>query len=412
MVKEKKLSTTRFQLGFGWEDLRSAKPEDFDKSPSTGIKKDLIEKIGKALCNVPGDFKPLKQIDKLLKEREKMFFEDKKLNWAAGELLAYGSILCDNKIVRISGQDVIRGTFSHRHSILFDAESNDPYTNLDHVQEEQEKLRIFNSLLFEFAVLGFEFGYAIANPHALVIWEAQFGDFVNGAQVMIDQFIAAAESKWDRMNGLVMLLPHGYEGQGPEHSSAKLERFLQLSANYNMVVTNISTPANFFHALRRQLAWPFRKPLINMSPKSLLRNPACISPVSDFTKGGFREVIDDDSVDAKKVDKLLLCSGKVFYELLDNRDKQEKKNIAIVRIEQLHPLPEKQLDAIFKKYEKAKTFFVQEEPENMGAWNYLLRFYRKADIEVISRRASASPATGFHKKHEEEQKNLINKALE
>ncbi|MEQ8360817.1 MAG: 2-oxoglutarate dehydrogenase E1 component [Cytophagales bacterium] len=411
MVKEKKLSYSSVELGFGWEELRNSKPTDFDKSPNTGIKKAQIDAIGKALCTVPKDFKPLKQIDRLLKERNKMFFEEKQLNWAAGELLAYGSLLAENQVVRISGQDVIRGTFSHRHSILFDAESNEPYSNLDFIQENQQKLRIYNSLLSEFAVLGFEFGYAMANPHALVIWEAQFGDFANGAQVMIDQFIAAAESKWDRMNGLVMLLPHGYEGQGPEHSSARLERFLQLSANYNMIVTNITTPANLFHGLRRQLAWPFRKPLINMSPKSLLRNPACVSPISEFTKGNFQEVIDD-TVDAKKVDKLVLCSGKIFYEIHDEREKQEKHNVAIVRIEQLHPLPEKQLEAIFKKYSKAKCFFVQEEPENMGSWNYLMRYYRKRDIEVICRKASASPATGFHKKHAEEQKNLINKALE
>ena len=391
---------------------RNSEPKDFDKSPSTGIKQAQLDAIGKALCSVPDNFKPLKQIDRLLKERHKMFFEDKVLNWAAGELLAYGSILSDNKIVRISGQDVKRGTFSHRHAVVFDAESNEPYSNLDFIQEKQENLRIYNSLLSEFAVLGFEFGYAMANPNALVIWEAQFGDFANGAQVMIDQFIAASESKWNRMSGLVMLLPHGYEGQGPEHSSAKLERFLQLCANYNMVVTNISTPANLFHAMRRQLAWPFRKPLINMSPKSLLRHPICVSPVSDFTKGGFQEVIDDNVIDAKKARKLIICSGKIYYELREERDRLKKKDIAIVRLEQLHPLPEKQMDAIFKKYEKTEKLFVQEEPENMGSWSYLLRFYRNKDINVVCRRASASPATGFAKKHKEEQENLIKKALE
>ncbi len=412
MVKQKTIEHKSVLFGFGWEDLRYATPEDFDKSPETGIKQELVTKIGKTLSTLPKSFKPLKQIDRLLKERKKMFFEDKVLNWAAAELLAYGSILADGKVVRISGQDVIRGTFSHRHSILFDAETNEPYSNLDFIQEDQQKLRIYNSLLSEFAVLGFEYGYTMANPNALVIWEAQFGDFANGAQVMIDQFIAASESKWDRMCGLVMLLPHGYEGQGPEHSSARLERFLQLSANYNMVVTNISTPANFFHAMRRQMAWPFRKPLVNMSPKSLLRHPMCISPISEFTQGSFLEVIDDTSVDAKKVTKLLLSSGKIYYEILEEREKQSKQNIAIVRIEQLHPLPEKQLESIFKKYSKAKIFFVQEEPENMGSWSYLLRYYRKRDIEVISRKASASPATGFAKKHIEEQRNLINKALE
>lgn len=412
MVKEKKIEVKSQIMGFGWEELKYAKPADFDKSPSTGVPKAKIDAIGKALYTVPENFKPLKQIDRLLKERKKMFTEEKVLNWAAGELLAYGSILADEKIVRISGQDVMRGTFSHRHAVLFDAETNEAYSNLDHIQDKQEQLHIYNSLLSEFAVLGFEFGYAMANPHALVIWEAQFGDFANGAQVMIDQFIAAAESKWNRMNGLVMLLPHGYEGQGPEHSSARLERFLQLSANNNMIVTNISTPANLFHAFRRQLKWSFRKPLINMSPKSLLRNPACVSPLADFTKGSFKEVIDDERATASKVKKLLLCSGKIYYELEEERAKRKKEDVAIVRIEQLHPLPQKQLDAIFKKYSKAKPFFIQEEPENMGSWNYLLRYFRNSDLEVISRRASASPATGFAKVHAEEQKNLINKALE
>jgi 2-oxoglutarate dehydrogenase E1 component len=411
MVKQKPPLHMAPDLGFGWEVFRKAKPKDFEKSPKTGIKKGEVDAIANALCTVPDDFKPLKQVDKLLKERNKMFFEEKTLNWAAGELLAYGSILSEGKIVRISGQDVMRGTFSHRHAVLFDAESNEPYINLDHIHGGQETLRIYNSLLSEFAVLGFEYGYSMANPNALVVWEAQFGDFANGAQVMIDQFIAASESKWDRMCGLVMLLPHGYEGQGPEHSSARLERFLQLSANYNMIVTNITTPANLFHALRRQIVWPFRKPLINMSPKSLLRLPACVSPVSDFTKGGFQEVIDDASVDPKKVRKVLLVSGKLYYELLDEREKQGINDVAIVRLEQLHPLPEKQIEAIFTKYGKAEKIFIQEEPENMGAWNYLLRFFRKSDLEVISRRASASPATGFAKKHAEEQKELINKAL-
>lgn len=411
MVKQKPPMHMAPDLGFGWEMFRKAKPNDFEKSPKTGIRKAEVDAIANALCTVPDDFKPLKQVDKLLKERNKMFFEEKMLNWAAGELLAYGSILSEGKIVRISGQDVMRGTFSHRHAVLFDAETNDPYVNLDHIHGGQQSLRIYNSLLSEFAVLGFEYGYSMANPNALVVWEAQFGDFANGAQVMIDQFIAASESKWDRMCGLVMLLPHGYEGQGPEHSSARLERFLQLSANYNMVVTNITTPANLFHALRRQIVWPFRKPLINMSPKSLLRLPACVSPLAEFTKGEFLEVIDDATVDPKKVRRLLLVSGKLYYELMDERSRQGKDDIAIVRIEQLHPLPEKQIEALFGKYSKAEKYFVQEEPENMGAWNYLMRFYRKSDLEVICRKASASPATGFAKKHAEEQKELINKAL-
>lgn len=410
MVKQKPLEYKFQPLEHGWEKIRRSKPEDFKKSPDTGISKAKIKEIGKALTEVPDGFKPLKQVDKLLQERKKMFFDEGKLNWACGELLAYGSLLLQDHIVRISGQDVIRGTFSHRHSILFDAETNEPYSNLNHINEKQEKLKIYNSLLSEFAVLGFEYGYSIANPNSLVIWEAQFGDFANGAQVMIDQFVAASETKWNRMSGLVMLLPHGYEGQGPEHSSARLERFLTLCGEYNLVVTNISTPANFFHALRRQLNWPFRKPMINMSPKSLLRHAKCISPLEDFEKGGFQEVIDDPDGPAKP-SKVLICTGKIYYELIEERAKRKNKNTAVVRLEQLFPFPQEQLEGIFKKYKGAKFRWVQEEPANMGAWNFLMRYWRKTDIERVSRKASASPATGFAKAHQKEHEDLMTEAF-
>jgi 2-oxoglutarate dehydrogenase E1 component len=315
-VKQKPLPYKPQKVEEEWEQMKWAKPADFDKSPDTSIKDSVIEKVGKALSTVPEGFKPLKQIEKLIKDRNNAFFEDKKLGWAEAELLAYGSLLLDKVPVRMSGQDVKRGTFSHRHAYFFDANSNEAYCGLNNLSKDQSKFYIFNSLLSEFGVLGFEYGYAMATPRALVLWEAQFGDFVNGAQVMIDQFISSAESKWQRMNGLVMLLPHGYEGQGPEHSSARPERFLQASAEYNMVVANITTPANFFHLLRRQVTWEFRKPCIVFSPKSLLRHPLVVSPVKDFTSGTFLEVLDDSNVTAKDVKRVVLCTGKIYYELL------------------------------------------------------------------------------------------------
>lgn len=411
MVKQKEKPYYIQPLEKEWNQLRPAKPEDFEQSPDTSVTDDVIASVGKALTQVPKGFKPLRQVEKLLRERKKMFFQTKELNWAGAELLAYGSILQSGQIVRVSGQDSVRGTFSHRHAVLFDAETDEPYSSLDHIDDNQQPMRIFNSLLSENGVLGFEFGYALANPNALTIWEAQFGDFANGAQVAIDQFISCSETKWYRMNGLVMLLPHGYEGQGPEHSSARLERFLQLSADFNMVVANITTPANFFHALRRQLAWPFRKPLVVMSPKSLLRHPQVVSPISEFTSGKFREIIDDESADPKKVKKLLLCSGKIYYELLEEKQKNNREDVAIVRYEQLHPIPQEQENKIFEKYKKARFFWVQEEPSNMGSWSYMLRMHPKLDIELISRRASASPAIGYAQLHNKEQNEIIQKAF-
>ncbi len=285
---------------------------------------------------------------------------------------------------------------------------------MNHIEEGQEEFSIYNSLLSEYGVLGFEFGYALANPNALTIWEAQFGDFVNGAQTIIDQFISSSETKWQRMNGLVMLLPHGQEGQGPEHSSARLERFLKGSAMYNMIVVNITTPSNFFHALRRQVEWPFRKPLIVMSPKSLLRHPKVVSPINEFTKGKFREIIDDDTAKAGEVKRLLLCSGKVYYDLLEKKEQDKRKDIAIVRLEQLYPLAYGQLDKILTKYKSAKeVVWVQEEPGNAGAWGYILRsLYKRIDnLEVISREDAASPAVGYAKVFNKTQEELVAKAF-
>jgi 2-oxoglutarate dehydrogenase E1 component len=300
MVKQKALPYTLPKLEQEWHSLRKSKPEDFEKSPETGVPLEVLEKIGKALISTPESFSRLKQIDKLLKDREQMIFDKKEVNWATAELLAYGSILTEGNIVRLSGQDVQRGTFSHRHAVLRDVETNEAYSNLEHIQDGQGPFMIYNSLLSEYGVLGFEFGYSMANPNALVIWEAQFGDFANGTQVIIDQFVTSSETKWDRWTGLVMLLPHGYEGQGPEHSNARPERYLQLSANYNLIVANVTTPANFFHLLRRQLKFPFRKPLVVMSPKSMLRHPLCVSPLESLVNGSFQETIGDTYADPKK----------------------------------------------------------------------------------------------------------------
>lgn len=403
----------RHKLERDWSKLRRSKPEDFDKSPTTGITKKDISSIGKVLSSVPEGFTPIRQIEKVLEERMEIFAGKKPFNWATAELLAYGSLLNDKKWVRISGQDVERGTFSHRHAVLHDIENDDQYNNLTHISDDQGKFEIYNSLLSEYGVLGFEYGYALANPNALVIWEAQFGDFANGAQIMIDQFIAASESKWEMMCGLVLLLPHGYEGQGPEHSNARPERFLQLAAEYNMYVCNCTTPANFFHMLRRQLNLPFRKPCIHMSPKSMLRNPKAVSDMADFITGtSFQEVIEDTYADTKKVKKVLLCSGKIYWDLQARQEEDQRKDVAVVRVEQLHPFPKKKVEDIIVKYPKAETVWVQEEPENMGAWSFILREFPEIGIsDKIARKKSASPATGYSKVHVKEQQGLIEDAF-
>ncbi|HPH33847.1 MAG TPA: 2-oxoglutarate dehydrogenase E1 component, partial [Chitinophagaceae bacterium] len=305
-----------------WKKLRRAVVNDFDRSPSTSISEDKFNTVFKAMMSWPEGFKPLRKVEKILQDKVKLFETEHKVDWATAELLAYGSLTLEGKDVRMSGQDVRRGTFSHRHAVLRDEQNDKPYSRLSKIPGKTGKFRIYNSLLSEYGVLGFEYGYALANPNALVIWEAQFGDFANGAQTMIDQFIAAGEQKWNRMNGVTLLLPHGYEGQGPEHSSARLERFLQLCAELNMVVTNITTAANLFHALRRQLAWPFRKPLINFSPKANLRHTGSYSRLEEFVNGGFKEVIDDEKADPADVRKVLFCSGKMYFDLAERQQKE------------------------------------------------------------------------------------------
>jgi 2-oxoglutarate dehydrogenase E1 component len=395
-----------------WQNMGKATEQDFQASPKTAIDQERFNLLFERLMQFPQDFKPLKKVEKLLQEKIKLMESEQKVDWATAELMAYGSLLIDGNIVRLSGQDVQRGTFSHRHAVIRDEQTNKGHNRLNHFTEGQEKFRIYNSLLSEYGVLGFEYGYAMANPNALVIWEAQFGDFCNGAQTMIDQFIVAGEQKWQRQNGLVMLLPHGYEGQGPEHSSARLERFLQMAAELNIVVTNITSAANLFHALRRQLTWNFRKPMINFSPKANLRNPGTYSKVEEFLQGGFKEVLDDEFVqDAAAVKKVLFCSGKIYFELAEKQAKENRQDIAIVRLEQIYPLAQDQLSALHKKYSKATWFWVQEEPQNMGAASFLKMNLHSINFGVISRSASASTATGYAKVHAAEQLEVIETAF-
>lgn len=395
-----------------WHSLKKSTPEDFIKSPATAITKEQLDQVFKAMMAIPESFHPLRKVEKLLQDKQKLFDEQGLLDWASGELLAYGSLLLEGKDVRLSGQDVKRGTFSHRHAILRDEETDQEYDRLSRISENQGKFRIYNSLLSEFAVLGFEYGYSIATPNTLTLWEAQFGDFSNGAQTLIDQFITSAETKWQKMSGLVMLLPHGYEGQGPEHSSARLERFLQMCAEYNIIITNCTTAASFFHALRRQLAWPFRKPMINFSPKANLRHVRSYSPVDEFINGGFQEVIDDPYIDdANNVKKVLLCSGKMYFDLSEKQMKENRKDVAIVRMEQLYPLPVAQLETLNQKYKGATWFWVQEEPLNMGAASYLQMNLKQINYGVISRNPSAATATGYAKVHAREQQEIIETAF-
>jgi len=414
LVKQRSLPYTYQEPELAWKELRKTKdPADFQTSPSTGLDQKVIDKLLHHLMNPSESFTALSKIKRLQKGKKKLI-DANTIDWALAELLAYGSVLLEGKNVRMSGQDVKRGTFSHRHAVYYDAKTFQEYNRLSDIDENQGRFMIFNSLLSEFAVLGFEYGYSLASPNSLVIWEAQFGDFYNGAQTIVDQYISAAESKWQRMSGLVMLLPHGYAGQGPEHSSARLERFLQQCAEFNMTVANITTPANFFHVMRRQLERPFRKPLIIMSPKSLLRHPSCISNIEDITTGqGFKEILDDTNFKNNKgVNKLILCSGKIYFDLVTERKERKlESSVSIVRLEQLYPFPKDQMDAILEKYSGATLLWVQEEPGNMGAWQYILSFMRRTEIEVVSRKTSASPATGFKKQHDKEQQAVLDKAF-
>lgn len=414
MVKEKKLPYEYQEPEQSWRKLKkNATLEDMITIPETGIAEKRVKDLLKGLHRLPDGFQALSKIMRIYKGKQKLI-DDGRIDWALGELLAYGSLLTDGMHVRMSGQDVKRGTFSHRHAVIYDHESFTAYNRLNHLSEKQGRFMIYNSLLSEFGVLGFEYGYSLASPDHLVLWEAQFGDFFNGAQTIVDQYISAAESKWNRMSGLVMLLPHGYEGQGPEHSSARLERFLQACGDGNMVVCNVSTPANFFHLLRRQMTWNFRKPLIVMSPKSLLRHPMCVSSVEElYTGTSFKPVIDEGHTDAqaKKIKRVLFCSGKICYDLLEAIEKEGQKQVAVVRLEQLYPLDKPLIESVVKKYSQAECYWVQEEPANMGAWNYIHTRLGEIKMNVIARRISASPATGHKKSHDEQQARIVAEAL-
>jgi 2-oxoglutarate dehydrogenase E1 component len=399
-------------LGNLWKEIRKANGMDFISSPDTAVDERSLKQIGHQIASLPEGVSFFRKIVKLQNERREMIEKKGVLDWAMGELLAYGTLLKEGYPVRLTGQDTQRGTFSHRHSVLTVEDSEQTFIPLSTVSDGQAKFEVINSLLSEYGALGFEYGFALTSPQTLTVWEAQFGDFSNGAQVIIDQYISSAEEKWKVMNGLVLLLPHGYEGQGPEHSSARLERFLAISGHTNIQVVNCTTPANFFHVLRRQMHRPFRKPLVIFTPKSLLRHPRCISSLSEFTNGGFREVIDDPSADPDKIRKVVFCSGKLYYDLLEAKEKMQQQEVALVRIEQLYPLPLAQLKEVVKRYGKATIWhWIQEEPANMGACDFLLRNFREVPLTFTARPPSGSPATGSMHLHKIQQQLLLDKAM-
>lgn len=394
-------------LSHTWEGYRHGKLADFEQSPETGVDKKKLIELGTKLSTLPAGKKYFRKIAKIFEDRLNAIKEDK-LDWGTAEMLAYATLLEEGHPVRISGQDVERGTFSHRHAVVKTEDTEEEIETLNMLSEKQAKFYVYNSLLSEYGVLGFEYGYSLATPKALTIWEAQFGDFFNGAQIMVDQFISAGEDKWATQSGLVMLLPHGYEGQGAEHSSGRMERFLQQCADTNMQVVNTSTPANHFHLLRRQLKREFRKPLIVFSPKMLLRYPAATSSLDEMSKGSFQEVIDDPSAKVSNIDTVVFCSGKFYYEMKEKAMEYGVDNYAFIRVEQLYPLPKKQIDAILAKYKNAKNIlWAQEEPSNMGAWTYIAMSMREIPFIGICRNATAATAEGSKKLHEKRLKQLF-----
>ena len=402
-----------------------------DKRGISGVDKNELIKIGKKMSTIPDDFVVHKTLKRIFKLRYEIFNKTKKVDWSTAENLAFATLLTEGFSVRLSGQDSGRGTFSQRHAVLRNQENHDRYIPLNNLQKNQKKFEIIDSLLSELAVLGFEFGYSLSEPETLVLWEAQFGDFANGAQIIIDQFITSGESKWGRASGLVMLLPHGYEGQGPEHSSARLERFLQLCAGENIQVVNCTTPSNYFHVLRRQMHREFRKPLIVMTPKSLLRHKRCISDIAEFSiKSTFHRVLEDDAYikqnnlislnNEDKIKKVVMCSGKIYYDLVEAREKSKNKNVVFIRLEQLYPFPAKTLANILKRYRQAKFIWCQEEPKNMGAWNTVRNYLDRTleminikdiNVKYVGRQASSSTATGNANKHLAQQKEILEKIL-
>ena len=388
-----------------WKNFQRVVDSNFFSQVDTSVNKTTLTILAKQLYDIPNSSRFFKKTIKLLNERKSMIEKSKMIDWSMAELLAYASLLDEGFHIRISGQDVERGTFSHRHAILKVEDSEEEISPLQNIKKSSN-FEIYNSLLSEYGALGFDYGYSITLPNTLTIWEAQFGDFSNGAQIMIDQFISCAEDKWKVMSGLVLLLPHGYEGQGSEHSSARIERYLQLCAKYNMQIVNCTTPANFFHVLRRQQIRNFRKPLIVFTPKSLLRDPLCVSSFDDFSKSSFHEIIDDEII-LKNTEKLVFCSGKIYYELFKERSKYNDANLRLVRIEQLFPLDVKQINEIVEKYQPKEIIWVQEEPENMGAWRYILSNLKNLNIKLVSRKPSPAPASGSSKSFADQQKIII-----
>lgn len=407
----KKVKIVRF-LPDIWKKYRYSTQADFEQSLPTGVDPKMLSNVANSLTSLPENKEFFKKLVKLVEDRGALISSGQ-VDWAMAELLAYGTLLEQGHSVRLSGQDCERGTFSHRHSAYSIKNSEEKYYPLKNISSKQAPFHVFNSLLSEYGVMGFEYGYSLGMPNGLTIWEAQFGDFHNVAQVIIDQYLSSAEDKWGLMSGLTLLLPHGFEGQGPEHSSARMERFLTLSARNNMQIANITTPANFFHALRRQVIREFRTPLVVFTPKSILRHPQCISGTNEILEGTtFREVIDDSNVDNKSVLRVVFCTGKIFYDLLQRKNELEARDLAIIRIEQLYPFPQKQVQEVLKQYPNAiKWLWVQEEPRNMGAWNFIRDQFTTVPIELVSRNASGSPAVGLSKLHAQEQEEIIGKVF-
>lgn len=411
-ARKKGLSHIEAIFSRNWLSIRTANEADFEDSPETGVPAGILKDLNRKINILPEGIAFFDKIVRLVRQRYETIENEGNIDWALAEQLAFASLLFEKTPVRLCGQDVERGTFSQRHAVLNIEDTNEKYIPLNNLGEEYPKFRIFNSLLSEYGALGFEYGYAMVSPDYLTIWEAQFGDFSNGAQIIIDQYISSAEDKWKIMNGLVMLLPHGYEGQGPEHSSARIERFLVLCGNLNMQVCYPSTPANYFHLLRRQIKRDFRKPLVVFTPKSLLRHPACVSSLNELAQGKFHEVYDDSSVNPENAKKVVICSGKIYYELMEERLKRNEEKTAIIRLEQYYPLPNHQLNQLKNKYFKAKKWlWVQEEPINMGAWPFLNRKLKGYFDHVVARFESGSPAGGLNINHVLRQNAIINETF-
>jgi 2-oxoglutarate dehydrogenase E1 component len=391
-----------------WTGFQRAKQDVMLQPVDTTIALKKLDAIAATLTALPSNKKFLRKTERLIQDRKAMYFERNEMDWAMGELLAYGSLLSEGHDVRISGQDVERGTFSHRHAVMKVEDSEEEVVLLNSLDKSQGRFNIFNSSLSEYGVMGYDYGFAMASPNALTIWEAQFGDFSNGAQIMIDQYLSSAEDKWKMQNGLVLFLPHGYEGQGAEHSSARMERYLQLCAKDNMFVADVTTPANLFHLLRRQLKSTYRKPLVVFTPKSLLRHPMAVSSKQAMATGQFIPLIDDDTVKSKEVKTLVLCTGKFYYDLFDARKSKQRKDVALVRLEQLFPLPKDAIAAVVKKYANAEVVWAQEEPRNMGAYGHLLLHLPQArDFRVASRRFYGAPAAGSSTRSKRRHQEII-----